>query len=946
MSLVFSNLNTTSSLKTKATFLLFFIFSIAFSQELPPIIKYSSSLYGAGNQNWMISQDQHNYVFFANNEGLLEYNGSNWELYPSPNETIVRSVKVIGNKVYTGSYMEFGFWNRQANGKLKYTSLSNTIKKSILDDEQFWNILNYDQWVVFQSLNRIYIYDTKTGNFKIIAPNNNITKSFRTKNSIYFQTINEGLFEIESGKARLVSNNSILKSNRIVNVFAIDEGLLIQTQLNGFYKLIGTNVSKFSTEADSEMTANSVYSSQLLSDGSYAIGTVSNGIFVLTKEGKMKYHISQNKGLSNNTALSLFEDVDKNLWVGLDNGINCINLQSPIQNFVDDTGILGTVYTSKLFKGKLYIGTNQGLFYKDYQSHEEFKFVNGTKGQVWSLFEYDGTLFCGHDSGTFIIENASANNIFPKSGTWKFETVPNQKELLLQGNYYGISVLEKVDNQWRFRNKIAGFDYSARYFEITNALEAYVSHEYKGVFRLQLDNKLFKTKPFTTYEQPKKGKNASLTKFNNTIYYAYKEGIFKLNNKTKQFEKDKLLSSVFEKDEYTSGKLIVDSSNKIWLFSKNYIHYFSLSKLSNQLKQNVIPIPASLTNSMLGYENIAQISNSDYLIGTTDGYYTMSINDLSFKNYNVSISNIATNKLNESVKNSSIQESGRFKYDENNITFNYTVPEYNKYINAEYQYLLEGFQDNWSEWSAKTTMNFKNLPPGDYVFKVRAKFANSFLENTAIYSFAILKPWYETNLAIFIYIIMSLVLARFIHKTYKNYYQKQKEKLIEENNLLLEIKELENEQEIMRVRNEQLSLDVDTKNRELAVSTMSLNSKNELLAFIKEDLKKTSDDGNRSIKSVISTINKNITEDDTWSVFKEAFDNADKDFLKKIKLAHPLLTPNDLRLCAYLRLNLSSKEVAPLLNISVRSVEIKRYRLRKKMELSHEQGLVEYILAV
>jgi DNA-binding CsgD family transcriptional regulator len=939
-------INTSIPLKTKLYILFFLLCTSLFSQELPPIVKYAPTAYEAGNQNWMISQDQQHYVFFANNEGLLEFNGSNWELYPSPNETIVRSVKVIGNKVYTGCYMEFGFWKRQTNGKLKYTSLSNTIKSKILDDEQFWNILNYDQWVIFQSLNRIYIYDSKTGNFKIIAPNNNITKSFRTKNSIYFQTINEGLFEIESGKGRLVSNNPVLKNNKIVNVFSIDEGLLIQTQLNGFYKLIGNDLSKFSTEADSQLYDSSVYSSQLLSDGNYALGTISNGIFILTKEGKIKYHIYQKKGLSNNTVLSLFEDVDKNLWVGLDNGINCINLQSPIQNFVDNTGNLGTIYTSKLYNGKLYIGTNQGLFYKEYQTDDEFKFLNGTKGQVWSLFEYDGTLFCGHDSGTFIIDDGTARNIFPKSGTWKFETVPNQKGLLLQGNYYGISVLEKVDNQWRFRNKIAGFDYSSRYFEITNALEVYVSHEYKGVFRLQLDNKLLKTNGFKTYETPTKGKNASLTKFNNEIYYAYKEGIFKLSNKTKQFEKDKLLSSVFEKDEYTSGKLIVDNSNKIWLFSKNYIHYFSLSKLSNQLKQNVIPIPASLTNSMLGFENISQISNSDYLIGTTDGYYTMNINDLSFKNYNVSISNIATNKLNESLTNRSIQESGSFKYDDNNITFSYTVPEYNKYINAEYQFLLEGFQDEWSEWSAKPTVNFKNLPPGDYVFKVRAKFANSTLENTAIYSFRILKPWYGATLAIFVYLILSLVLIRFIHKTYKNYYQKQKEKLIEENNLLLEIKELENEQQLMRIRNEQLSQDVDTKSRELAVSTMSLNSKNELLAFIKEDLKKTTDDGNRSIKSVISTINKNITEDDTWNVFKEAFDNADKDFLKKIKLAHPLLTPNDLRLCAYLRLNLSSKEVAPLLNISVRSVEIKRYRLRKKMELSHEQGLVEYILAV
>jgi DNA-binding CsgD family transcriptional regulator/ligand-binding sensor domain-containing protein len=917
-----------------------------FSQEFPPIVKYSSSVYGAGNQSWMIAQDDQNYLYFANNDGLLEYNGTNWQLYPTPNETIMRSVKVIGNKIYTGCYMNFGYWTRQANGKLKYTSLSDTIKSKILDDEQFWNILKYDHWILFQSLNRIYIYDTKTGKFKIIAPKNGVVKSFASKNAIYFQTLNEGLFEIESGKAKLVSDHPILKKFTIVNMFTTEESLLIQTQLDGIYKLSGNNLTRFATDVDADLKSSFVYSSQLLQDGSFALGTVSNGIFILSDNGKLKYHISQSKGLSNNTALSLFEDKDQNLWAGLDNGINCININSPVHSFTDDTGVLGTVYASATFNGLLYVGTNQGLFYKNIQSNSEFKFISGTKGQVWSLFVYDNTLFCGHDSGTFIITNDSARSIFSASGTWKIESVPNSKNQLVQGNYYGISVLEKVNNQWVFKNKIQGFDYSSRYFEITNNFDVYISHEYKGIFRLKVDKTLSKTHGFYTYKSPKKGKNASLIKVNNAIYYAYKGGIFKLNQNTKLFEKDNLLSSIFEKDEYTSGKLIVDNSNKIWLFSKNYIHYFSASKLSNQLKQNVIPIPSSLTNSMLGFENITQISKSTYLIGTTDGYYTLNIDDLSFKNYTVFITDITINKQNENLKNVTIQEEGKFSSNENNITLNYTVPEYNKYINSEYQYLLEGFQNDWSEWSTKATVNFKNLSPGKYTFKVRAKYANTILENTATYTFVVLKPWYLTNLAWFVYFLLMIVLAYFVNKTYRNYYQKQEEKLIEENNLLLEIKELENEQQLMKLRNEQLSQDVDNKNRELAVSTMSLNSKNELLSFIKEDLKKTNQNDSNNIKSVISTINKNITEEDSWNVFKEAFDNADKDFLKRIKQLHPLLTPNDLRLCAYLRLNLSSKEIAPLFNISVRSVEIKRYRLRKKMDLQHEIGLVEYILAV
>ncbi len=123
---------------------------------------------------------------------------------------------------------------------------------------------------------------------------------------------------------------------------------------------------------------------------------------------------------------------------------------------------------------------------------------------------------------------------------------------------------------------------------------------------------------------------------------------------------------------------------------------------------------------------------------------------------------------------------------------------------------------------------------------------------------------------------------------------------------------------------------------------MNIIKKNEFLTQLKNKLAEANK--KEDIQEVISIINKNIAEKDNWKLFKEAFDNADKDFLQSVKKEHPNLTSNDLKLCAYLRLNLSSKEIAPLLNISVRSVEIKRYRLRKKMNLEHDQGLVEYIL--
>lgn len=915
------------------------------AQDLPPILKYSPGTYAAGNQNWMIAQDNLGYMYFANNEGLLEYNGSDWNLYPTPNETIMRSVKVIGNRVYCGFYMDFGYWTRKPDGRLAYTSLTKKIRKQIKDDEQFWNIVQYDRWVMFQSLMQIFIYDTKTGTFTTISSDTGIHRVFTVNNTIFYQTFGSGLFEIENGRSRLVSNDVFLMQNKIVNLYAKDDGYLALTQHNGFFEFKNGVFTKWDIQAEPELSACTIYSGSQLSDQSFAIGTVSNGIYIISPQGTIRYHITQNKGLSNNTALSVFEDQDRNVWMGLDNGINCLNLQSPVHSYVDDTGFLGTVYSAVLHSGMLYIGTNQGLFAKQYNTNENFQFIPGTKGQVWSLYLYDNTLFCGHDFGTYIINGQTATCIAQGVGTWKFEPNPYNKNQLIQGTYTGLSVLEKTTNGWKFKNRIKGFDVSSRFFCIRKNNDVYISHEYKGIYRITLNKSLTNASAATIYKSPVKGRNVSLATFAGSVYFAGKDGIYRLNDRTRQFEKQAALSTIFNNDEYTSGKLIPDSSGKLWLFTKNYINYFSAGRLNADLKRNIIPIPSSITNSMLGYENITQLTPNVYLIGTTDGYYTLNINEISFKKYSAYITNISVNEQNRDPYVINTTQEVTLSHNDNNITFSFTVPEYGKYINAEYSYILEGVQDEWTPWSSRTAASFKNLSPGEYTFKVKAKTGDSLSVNTATYTFTISKPWYATNFALLVYCIIGLIGAYVINRSYKNHYQEQQEKLIEENNRLLEIKELEKEQELMRLKNEQLQQEFENKNRELAVSTMNLIKKNELLSAIKDDLKKSSDD-TKNLKSVITTINKNINEDDTWDMFKEAFNNADKDFLKKIKASHPALTPNDLRLCAYLRLNLSSKEIAPLLNISVRSVEIKRYRLRKKMELPHELSLVEYILNV
>ena len=146
------------------------------------------------------------------------------------------------------------------------------------------------------------------------------------------------------------------------------------------------------------------------------------------------------------------------------------------------------------------------------------------------------------------------------------------------------------------------------------------------------------------------------------------------------------------------------------------------------------------------------------------------------------------------------------------------------------------------------------------------------------------------------------------------------------------------------MRNEKLRDEIEAKNRELAISTMSIIKRNEFLRGIRKELKKNTTLAENH--PVYKLIEKNLNSSKDWDFFRDAFNNADKDFLKRAKELHPNLTHNDLKFCAYLRLNLSSKEIAPLLNISTKSVEVRRYRLRKKMNLAHEKNLTDYILGM
>lgn len=908
-------------------------------QELPPIQSFTPEDYNAENQVWSITQALNKEIYFANNSGVLEFNGAKWTLNLSPNGTNVRSVKVIKDKIYTGLQLNFGYWKKDNTGKLVYTSISDSYKEGLHEDESFWNIIEHKEWVLFQSLSNIYIYNTLTDEISVIKSDSKIEKLFKVEDHLYFQEIGKGLYTIDNGQKKLVYTNDLFVSQKIVNIFNFPNRLLVLTEKSGFYWIQGNSYTPWEIPANSKLIKESIFSAIQLKNGDFGLGTISNGFIYLFKNGQINYHINKQNGLNNNTVLNIFEDQSNNLWLALDNGINLINPNSPFKLYKNTSGTLGTVYTSSLHDDFLYVGTNQGLFFKKYDSNSPLKLVKGTEGQVWKLKVIDNVLFCGHNIGTLTINKGIPTLISNHQGAWDFQQV--NPSTIIQGNYDGMYVLKKENEKWVLKNKLKGFNISSRFFDLIESNTIMVLNNTSGFYYLNVDNE------FSTIKSIKKDSIIPLDTYSNIKTFANQVhlGAYTYKPQSKTFERDSLFvqflgqnfnyNTLFYKDE---------KNNRLFFFTNEHLNYIEPSKLSSDLYFTKIPLNRDFRKVTLGFDNITLLEDQKYLIGTTDGYITINLTNFNKQKVeDLELFEVAISKVKGEKIPISISENPSIENLFNTIHFSYSSPHYNILSNVSYQYKLEGLTEDWSDWENSNQVSFENLNGGDYVFKVRAKINDQISTRPVSFSFSVKRVWYATNAMIFVYALSLFVLLFLVQNLTRRYYKTKQKKLLEKAQRENALIELKNKQELMKLRNQKLRFDIKTKNKELATSTMSIIRKNEFLNEIKKQLNELNNPNN---SKVVKTIDKHLNNTDDWKMFQEAFNNADKDFIKKLKSLHPTLTPNDLRICAYLRLNLSSKEIAPLLNISPKSVEVKRYRLRKKMNLDHSKSLANYILSI
>lgn len=929
---------------------------------LPLIKNYSKIDYKGGTQNWNIDQDKNGNLYFGNNDGLLQFDGSTWNKYKVKNSDEVKCLKVDpSGRIYVGCYNEFGYFKANSKGKLEYFSISSSLNTNIANTiELIWKIHLYKDEVIFQSFNSIYIF--KDNKIKIINAPKRFQFSFLNNSTLYLQDISSGILEYKNGKLNYLKGSNTFNNSEIWGMIELEKNKILAATLNkGLFIISNNQAQPWNTEANTFIKKNGSLGCILYKSKYVIINSVLSGIIVCDLNGNIIQHIDRIKGLQNNTVLTSFIDNDNNLWLGLDNGIAYINENSFLSYFGFSYN-LGTVYASVVHKGNLYVATNQGIFYHPWDTNFEetsFKLIEGTSTQAWNIEIINGELICASNRGALLIRNGEMiQNLDPK-GYFGFKSIPNHPRFFIGANYNGFSVFEITSSGIKFRNKIEGIDKSSNSFEIDENYLWLRKDQY--IYQIALNNNLrtAKTvKTFTQFSEENPG-IGSLQKINNKIFFQSNNIFYTYSTSQDTFVEDPIMTNIF-KSIPKIKKLTEDSNGNIWYNFKESMG--ALIKTGNNKYRNVIAPFSSLTGKFLtNYMSINTIDQKNTFIGLTDGlaHYDSTIENESSAKPTAHIRSFTfpTDTIHPGNKQNKI-EKYELPYSSNQVKFTFSSPSYENLENLEFSYQLEGFDENWSAWSKNAIKEYTNLKESNYKMKVKAR--NSFgvqSDETSI-EFRVFPPWHRHSLAYLFYILLAAGLVYYIRFTVRNKMKKnlyveklEQRRLYLEKETQIKQEQYELEKEIEKLENEKLQIRLLSKDKELVNNSLQVVKKNKILNGIIHKLKDINTNSfDEETKIQFTKLNKSIIKevhtDKSWKDIEKHLKNVHFDFLKKLKEKHPTITPREMDLATYLLMNMSTKEIAELMNISTGGVDLARYRLRKKLDLTQKENLIGYFMSI
>ncbi|OQP62876.1 hypothetical protein A3860_26560 [Niastella vici] len=942
---------------------------------IPTILNYYKQDYKAGRQNGDIAQDRRGIMYFANSNGLLSFDGTFWRIYSLPNATTVRSLAIDrDDRIYVGAQQEFGYFYPDKNGELTYTSLRSGLQPGDYDFTDVWNVKIVQQHIFFCSRKKIFEYNGHT-----IKVYNSINWGFLdyADGKLLAYDFEKGLVCFKNSQWIPCIKTGSLPANveiKSITHFGKDS-LLITSVAHGLFILKNDTLVRFESRDIKEIAASNIAGARLLSPDKIALNTSLGGCVIINKEGKFIQRFTIREGVQTNNVLCIYLDRDQNLWMGLDNGIVCITWNNAIKNIFPEPVDRNSGTSSIVHNNQLYLGTSSGLYSTGLSAAGtdlsftigSFTLVENSKGQVWNVSEVNGQLLLAHNKGAFWVNGNKAVPVNEGTGYWTFLPLNDSfpSSVIAAGTYNGISFFNYKNNRFIYSDVYVPFE-SAR-FVVKNNNTIWALHPYRGLYRVSFDEQ--KRPVATSYSDRK----MILSKNNNHLYpvagrvvLTNDNGIFELDPTGNEFVPSGYFNKLF--GTLRVDYLKEDGAGNIWFCSNKRVGVIDRSGGGPRL----IYIP-ELDDKIMpdGFEHINIIDSNNVLIAAERGFF-----HLNYARYKKSKFQLTTfiRMVQRAGKKENLLYGGyvepgkkwlepRINYRFNSLNFQCSAVLYGQQQHISYSYFLKGLDEDWCAWTHKSEREFTNLPPGHYIFQVKSR--SNFDNESAIasFSFTILPPWYRTWWAYSLYFCVFAGIMYWFYKWQQQQFRhREQQKLLQQQQryeeqqkqlkLFHELERGKNEQEIIRLTNEKLHADIEHKKAQLASTAMNLVRKVSVFSKIKVDLNEFRNNegfkaGSKEFEKIIRLIDNELDITQEWEQFTSHFDQVHANFLKKLKDYSPALTSSELKLAAYLRLNLNTKEIAQLMNISIRGVETGRYRLRKKLGItSNDINLYDFLITV
>ena len=672
----------------------------------------------------------------------------------------------------------------------------------------------------------------------------------------------------------------------------------------------------------------------------YLVGTGNTGFYRMDEEGNILSRVGEQLGLKN-TVLSVGVNNKGDIWLGLNGGIMMIEESVKEESLLlDPKENIGYVYCAVNQNEQLYVGTNKGLFkINKRDDNVGFTLIPQSKGQVWNLYNIGDEVIVAHNKGLFGVSNATFREI-KHSGVYTLVSVPSHPGYYISGNYVGLSLYKLKDGKLMFQNNISGYGDLVQNCAFDKDGNLWITHSRREYMRLRFDDDYTTVIESEIYTVPTtKSKRAFLVKVGNDIIFLNNEGgVYKYNELNNTLQPDEYNATLLEAINRNALK-VQAFDDRFWqmneegvcLLQKNYNKVVINAGLFARMKDEFIP---------KGFRKVIQLEDSIYAIGLENGLGIMNITALNgqppMKMPRIRKAEIVGESENKLL---SLKEGNLFIPAHINMV-RLWLTSLNRGQQVEYRIVERG--DKW-ETSSGGYIQLSYLHPGDFTLEVRNSNGYGIYSEVNRIMLHVASPWYAT---VYAYLFYGLFVIGIVFLIYRAVLVRTRKK--EEEIRLNE--ERKRQEEMERYQLNCLQEELGNKNSKLMSITMLGVQNNTFLKKIKDAVQEIdtsqSPATKQQVQRLVKDIERQLNDQSGWDNFAEHFNNTCNGFFDRLTEKHPKLTNSDLRLCAYIRLNLSTKEIASLMNVSSSSVEMAKYRLRKKLELDESVALPYYLTEV